>query len=139
MVKDDGFWAAVRADYEARQVSVEAVAMRHGLTVGKIAYAAKENDWKRRYLKHVKPESSFQRMFRVIEAHLIRLEATEITMETEGSKEVALLGNLCKTLEKLIEIDKARPQAKRNSGNQSKEMTDLTNKLVRRIEQLKRR
>ena len=137
---DDGmkaFWAAVQVDYEGRELTLEAVAMRHGLTVGKLAYAARQLGWARRYLKHLNLENSIKRMFRVLETHLIRLEATEVTMKTESTKEITLLANMCKTLERLIEIDNARPVQKR-TGKQGKEMTELTNQLVRRIEKLKR-
>lgn len=138
MTEDEKYWAAVQADYEGRALTLEAVGMRHGLTIGQLAYAARNRGWARRYLKHLNLESSIKRMFRVLEVHLIRLEATEVTMKTDSTKEVGLLANMCKTLEKLIEIDNARPSQKR-TGKHGKDMTDLTNQLVRRIEQLKRR
>jgi hypothetical protein len=74
------------------------------------------------------------RMFRLLDRQIIQLEHD---MTSTGEKEVAVLGKLASTLEKLIDIDNAETAGQPARGP-GKDMRDLRNKLAARIEQLKR-
>ena len=56
-----------------------------------------------------------------------------------GDKEVGLLGNMARTLEKLIEVQGQKRTGTGPSEAQRKDMADLRRRLGDRIEQLKRR
>jgi hypothetical protein len=61
-------------------------------------------------------------------------------MTETGEKEVAVLGKLASTLEKLIDIDNAATAATQANKPkaQRKDIEELRNKLAQRIAQLKR-
>lgn len=80
-------------------------------------------------------------MFRVLEKQVmdLEMEMTEMTRASRrsGGKEVVLLGKLATTLDKLMDLD-GRAGEGRRTRQRTKEMQDIRNKLIERIEQLKR-
>lgn len=75
-----------------------------------------------------------KRLFRLLERQIAQLETN---MTDPGDKEVAVLGNLTRNLEKLIELDL---KEKSRSGKTAKrtDMDTLRQKLADRIEQLRK-
>lgn len=74
-------------------------------------------------------------MFRVLGRQITQLESEHMTQI--GDKEVALLGNMVRSLDKLIELDNEE-KAKKPRRTSSRQIGDLREKLAARIDQLKR-
>ena len=126
-------WAAVRADYETGEETLAVIAARHGTTPSALSWRAKKQLWPSRYRTgNVDRPQIIKRMFRVLELQVLALEGN---MEQTGEKEVAVLGKLASTLEKLIDIDNAASATKPRAR---KDIEELRNKLAQRIAQLKR-
>jgi hypothetical protein len=127
-------WAAVRAEYETGEETLAVIAARHGITPSALSWRAKKQLWLSRYRTgNVDRPQIIKRMFRVLELQVLALEGN---MEKTGEKEVAVLGKLASTLEKLIDIDNAATAVKPRA--QRKDIEELRNKLAQRIAQLKR-
>ena len=77
--------------------------------------------------------SMIVRMFRLMDKVMDHMEAK---VSASSESDVDLLGKLVTTLGKLIEID--RTAGKLSAPRQAKEMLDIRDKLVQRIEELKR-
>lgn len=126
---------ALRADYEGgteRGTTAE-IARRHHISTRTLQTRVEELGWVRRNQRHLVDRGAIiARMFRVLERQVVLMERD---MKQPGEKEVAVLGKLASTLEKLIDIDNAarpdKPAAPR------KDIADLRNKLAQRIAQLK--
>jgi hypothetical protein len=128
-------WAAVRADYEAEKEPVAAICAKFGVTKSQVSWRVKTQLWKQRNTtSHVSRPQIIKRMFRVLELQLVALEGN---MGQTGEKEVAVLGKLASTLEKLIDIDNAAAAVAKPKA-QRKDIEELRNKLAQRIAQLKR-
>lgn len=127
-------WAAIRAEYERGEDAVLAIAARHGVTYSAISWRVKRDLWApRNRTGNVDRPMIIKRMFVLLERQVIQLGEN---MSQTGEKEVAVLGKLASTLEKLIEIDAAA--ATRPKPAQGRKMRDLRDQLAQRIEQLKR-
>jgi hypothetical protein len=126
-------WDAVRRDYEGRRGTTAEIARRYGTATKTLSTRATVGGWVRRNIRHSVDRSGIiARMFRVLERQIIQLEKD---MTQTGEKEVAVLGKLASTLEKLIDIDTAaKPQ---QPTAEVEDMKELRNKLAQRIAQLK--
>lgn len=128
-------WAAVRHDYENRIGTLEEVAARHGVTRSAISWRVKRQCWRSR---NTAPGASGPalkaRLLRLIERQLFHLE-----QETErmSDKDIAVMGRLAATLEKLMsgETKIRNAPAPKPPGS---EMRDLRDRLMARIERLSR-
>jgi hypothetical protein len=131
-------WAAARVDYEAGIAmggNTNEIAARYHISTRTLLKHAVEGGWRRRTTRHqVDRGAIIARMFRVLDRQIVQLEQN---MTETGEKEVAVLGKLASTLEKLIDIDNAAAQAEK-PGAQRKDIQELRNKLAQRIAQLKR-
>ena len=127
-------WAAIRAEYKHGEEIVRVIAERHGVSCGAVNWRVRRDLWARRNRTgQVDRPLIIKRMFVLLERQVIQLG---VDMKETGEKEVAVLGRLATTLEKLIEIDDAA--AGRARPAQSRKMRDLRDQLAQRIEQLKR-
>jgi hypothetical protein len=130
-------WAAARVDYEADAAvggTTTEIARRYHISTKTLANRAIEFGWRRRNMRHqVDRGAIIARMFHVLDRQIVQLEQN---MTETGEKEVAVLGKLASTLEKLIDIDNAAKPAK--PAQQRKDIQELRNKLAERIAQLKR-
>lgn len=127
-------WAAIRTAYEAGVDSLPEISRTYGITTSAISWRARRQLWAPRYrTTTVDRPLIITRLFRLLERQIIELEKN---MKETGEKEVAVLGKLVSTLEKLIDIDKAASPPKPVA--QQKDIRDLRNKLAQRIAQLKR-
>jgi uncharacterized protein YjcR len=126
-------WAAIKSDYEAGGMTVTAVAEKHGVAIAALHAERKRAGWTlRRIVSTTNRTSLIGRMFRLLDRQITQLEET---MAKSGDKEVAVLGNLARTLEKLIEIEDAE-KPKRSTKAHSKDMQDIRRKLEKRIDDL---
>ena len=129
----DARWAAVQTDYVANMPAGE-LCLKHGVTSDQLEDARRRFHWRRRRLgRPVGRHSIIKRLFRLLDRQIAQMENE---MTTTGEKEAAVLGRLVGTLGKLIEIEGAA--GKTTKQRTTKEMVDIRNKLIRRIEELKR-
>ncbi len=135
-------WARVKADHDTRAFTQVQLSEKHGVTLSALKYRARRDLWAPRYRsKSVDRPMIIARMFRVLELQVLNLE-TEMndmaqTAQRSGDKEVSLLGKLASNLDRLMDLD-ARADGKPGKRRRTKQMQDIRNKLVERIEQLKR-
>jgi hypothetical protein len=127
-------WPAIRAEYEDTPRTLDEICARHGITRSALSWRVKRYLWRgRNRTGAVDRPQIIKRLFVLLERQVIQLDKD---MTHTGEKEVAVLGKLASTLEKLIEIDTAA--AGRPRPAQSRKMRDLREQLAQRIEQLKR-
>lgn len=132
----EDFWGAVRAQYVAGDATLNALAARHGVTVEAILARALRCKWDggqradefdRRILIRRLAWALEQRVTSLVDD---QREATD--------KDAALLANLTRTLEKLIELDK-QEGGSHEPEQESAEMRDIRLKLEKRIDALTKR
>lgn len=129
----DARWAAVGIDFVANLPLTE-VCLKHGVTSDQLEDARRRFHWRRRRLgRPVGRHSIIKRLFRLLDRQIAHMEDE---MKTTGEKEAAILGRLVGTLGKLIEME--GDAAKTTKRRTTKEMVDIRDKLIRRIEELKR-
>ena len=138
MEKDDDAdidWQAVRQDYESSKMSVAAVARKYRISTTRLYAYLSNNGWAYRQMgDHSGRRGLIFRMRRMLERQITFMETN---MTGSDEKEVALLGNMVRTLEKLIELDGKQSKTEPNK-KQSREMAALRKKLADRIDQLKK-
>ncbi|WDR06408.1 hypothetical protein PSQ90_02765 [Devosia rhodophyticola] len=126
-------WVAIRAAYESREMSPAAICEQYGITIFQLRYRRQKENWLDCRTKVQGRGPIINRMLRVLDQQVRVLEKQ---MPQSIDKEAALLGTMAKTLEKLIEIEKAE---RSSEPVQKKDISELRNKLARRIDQLKQR
>lgn len=129
----DARWAAVATDYFANALPMAQLYRRHGIGPEQLAEARRRFGWGPRRAKQVGRHTLIKRLFRLLDRQIAQMENE---MTTTGEKETAVLGRLVGTLGKLIEIEGVA--GKTAKPKTTKEMVDIRNKLIRRIEELKR-
>ena len=133
--RSSGEWQDIRYAYEATDEPVLDLCARHGLSVRTLYERARIEAWTPRHQPAaVDRIGIINRMFSLLDRQILHLERN---MTATGEKEVAVLGKLASTLEKLIDIENASA-AHKAKAMPRKDITDLRNKLAERIEQLKR-
>lgn len=132
-VADAVDWAAVQLDYETNNGTLAEICQRHGVTIAQMRTRRERQGWQLRNDWNLRVAPLITRMMRVLDGQVRELEKQ---MTEPVDKNVALLGTMTKTLEKLIELQEAQRAQK---PAQRKEVSDIRNKLAARIEQLKQR
>ena len=128
-------WLAIRIAYETTRESIRGLCARYHLSARTLYERAKKEAWTPRHQPaRLDRAGIIGRMFRLLDRQILHLEHT---MTATGEKEVAVLGKLASTLEKLIDIEAAADTPAAGPARR-KDMTDLRDKLAERIEQLKR-
>ena len=128
-------WQAVRADYESRLGTVKGICASYRTTVSALTWRKNKEHWTpRRDRRSGDRQAIIARMFRLLLRHVKQLEGQSVTQT--GEKEVAVLGKLASTLEKLIDIDDAAAAPPRPAVQQQ-DMKELRHRLAIRIAQLK--
>lgn len=126
-------WDDVRAEYESRQFLPADICRRHGITQAQLRYRREQEHWLHLRAKPVRPEALMARMLKVLDQQVKLLEAA---VNDPIDKQANVLSTHIKSLDKLIELGAARPNV---APPTKKDMTDLRNKLVKRLEQFNRR
>lgn len=130
-------WDAVRVDYLAGEMVLEEIAQKHRITKSALNWRRLHHGWPKR---HPGPHNRgrgplIARMFRVLERQLNLLDAK---MTDAGPTEVQMLGNMVRTLDKLMDLDKATDKTTR-SPKVSREIEKMRQLLAERIVELERR
>jgi hypothetical protein len=89
--------------------------------------------WRWRSPKPINRHDIIERLFRLLDS---QIEELETTMEKAGTAEVTALSRLVTSLGRLIEI-KETEDAKQKP-RETRKMSDIKQRLIERIEQLKR-
>jgi len=126
-------WDGVRSAFEGGDATLNAMAARFGTTVGAIAERARRNKWK----GVPRAEETDRRLLvrGLMWALEQRIDLMGESLRTGNDKEAALLGNLARTLEKLIDLDK-REASYKGGDIETAEMRDIRIKLEKRIDAL---
>ena len=127
------FWEAVLADYQGTKLKLREILQKHDLTQGEFNHARHELKWPPRKRQPLSRKTLIKRLFQLLEQMILKLETN---MEKAGETEAAVLGQLVRSMSKLIEIETATNAA--TTPRQSKQMNDIRSKLVARIQELKR-
>jgi len=127
------FWDAVFVDYRGAELKLHEILQKHDLTQGEFNHARRELKWPTRKRQPLSRKTLIRRLFQLLEQMTLKLETN---MEKAGEKEAAVLGQLVRSMSKLIEIETATYEA--STPKQSKQMHDIRSKLVARIQELKR-
>lgn len=126
-------WDDVRAEYEGRMFVPSTICKRHGITVAQLRYRREMEGWLSARARVPRKEDMVAQMLKVLDKQLKRLESA---VNEPIDKQASVLGTHVKTLEKLIEMGAARPNAEPAS---KKNIEDLRSKLAKRIEQFQNR
>jgi hypothetical protein len=126
-------WDDVRAEYESRQFLPAAICRRHGITQAQLRYRREGEGWLSMRARPVRPDALVTRMFKVLDRQIRQLEGA---VSEPIDKQANVLATQIKSLDKLIELGAARPNVPPPT---KKDMTDLRNKLAKRLEQFNRR
>ncbi len=137
-------WLTIETEYRLGKLTIANICKNHGISVSALMQARSRYGWPPRNRKA--PDYSgpagrkrlVSRMFAVLEKQIERMENTMV--EDVDDKEIALLGQLVRTLEKLVELD-SKQEVSAGNGSQktkseSREMLALRKKLSQRIGQL---
>lgn len=135
-------WARVHADYDELKLSHRELVAKHGVPISTLKDKIKREMWTpRKRSRLVDRPMIITRLFRVLELQVADLEMEMAEMargsKRSGEKEVALLGKMAGNLDKLMELDRAAGEGRR-TRQRTKDMQDIRNRLIERIEQLKR-
>src|SRR5262249_29150811 len=102
-------WRAVRRGYEGSDENLRQLAARYNTTRGQIQKHKVAEGWApRRVGVRASRQQIINRMFLLVERQIRGMEMKDTTQTSDA--EVAVLGKLASTLEKLIEIDNAEPK-----------------------------
>jgi len=126
-------WDLVAVDYLYDHMTIPALCRRHRISRGELLRRAARHKWKTLRQHDTDRLILINEMLGVLELQIGHLEEAKMTQT--GEKEVAVLGKLATTLEKLIDIE---DKSKAPAGT-GENMQELRNKLARRIENLKRK
>lgn len=132
-------WASIKADYLAGNKKISDICIEYGVSSTTLMQHRAMGGWPGRYKTRVPSRKLLiARMFVVFEQQIEKMELA--MLDGCDDKEIALLGQLVRTLEKLVELDtKQKTVGKSNVGQthkSSQEMKALREKLSRRIHQL---
>tara|TARA_R100000365_G_C2744518_1_gene73283 strand:+ start:1375 stop:1803 length:429 start_codon:yes stop_codon:yes gene_type:complete len=130
-------WDAVRAEYEAGKVPISEIAARHGVSRSGINARVKAKGWPMRKptVGHTQRTTLIRRMFRVLERQLNLLDEE---MTSVSNTEVTMLGNLVRSLDKLIDLDNAERKIEKTK-RPSAEMAAIKQRLAERMAEIERK
>jgi hypothetical protein len=126
-------WDMIRQEYESRQFLPSVICSRYGITLAQLRYRREVEGWLSVRARIVRKDDLIARMLKVLDKQTRRLE---MAVNEPIEKQASVLSMQVKTLDKLIEMGAAQANAEPPSMN---DMTDLRNKLAKRIEQFRNR
>lgn len=129
-------WDAVRADYAQPQMRVAVILEKHGISQRQFYVQRQKLGWPLRNPRSgVGRDDLVSRLFGLLERQIARLERD---MPESTDKEVAILGNLTRNLEKLVELDKKQKDQSADAQSRA-DIDHLRQRLSRRIGQLRQK
>lgn len=126
-------WDAIREEYERRHFVPAMICKRHGITLAQLRYCREVEGWLSARARVVRQDELVARMLKVLDKQVRRLEMAK---DEPLDKQANVLSAQVKTLDKLIELGAAQRNAEPAS---KRDVTDLRNKLAKRIEQFNNR
>jgi len=139
-------WLSIETDYRHGRLTVAKICENHGISVSALMQARVRYGWPSRNKTTQKDcgpagrRNLISRMFAVLEKQIERMENT--MAQNADDKEIALLGQLVRTLEKLVELDTKQAASQgekpKKTDSNSEEMNVLRTKLSQRIGQLEK-
>ncbi len=126
-------WAAVKVDYEARELTLAEIELKHGVTKAQIGTQKRLGGWVPRRDTVATRQEIMTRVYRILDKQTRKMEAAlDKGEDVYGMNDLA---SVTRTLEKLIALNKAETRRK-NNPPESAVMKALREKLADRIEQL---
>jgi len=126
-------WDAIRAEYEGRQFLPAIICQRYGITLAQLRYRREMEGWLSARARIVRHDDLVARMLKVLDKQVRQLEmATDEPID----RQARVLSLEVRTLDALLQMGAAQRNAEPAS---KKDMTDLRNKLAKRIEQFRNR
>lgn len=127
-------WKPVQADYEIGPVTVREICEKYGVSSKTLYRVRNQQNWLPRSVRGTRP-GMILRITQLLETQLSRLERSLGGDELMDEKQMSLLTNLTRNLEKLAEMDK-RERGKLEAEYSAKETEALRQKLLARIDEL---
>lgn len=128
-----GYWDAVKEDYFGGEKLTDIYA-RHGCTKGEFDHHRRQAGWALRNHAPVNRERLVGRIFWLVNHHIAAMEKN---MNAGSHTDVAVLNQLVGSLGRLIRVEAGSVKASAKRGRTA-DLQDIREKLVRRIEELKR-
>lgn len=126
-------WAAVKADYEARELTLVQLEAKYGITKHEINNHRRNEGWTPRRDTVATRQEIMTRVYRILDKQTRKMEAAiDKDSTVYGMSDLA---SVTRTLEKLIALNKAETRRK-NNPPESAVMKSLRAKLADRIDQL---
>jgi len=122
-------WALVRQDYELGLLTRNSVAVKYGVTLPEIESHARAKKWSRPNSEVTDRRILIFKLLALLERQIDQVDAM---MKQNPTREISVLTNLVRDLDKLIAIEKAET-GPMLAAAEDKEMLDLQRKLERRI------
>lgn len=126
-------WDAIREEYEGRLFLPAIICKRYGITPAQLRYRREVEGWLSFKARVVRQEDLVARMLKILDKQLTRLE---MAVDEPIEKQAKVLSEEVKTLDKLIEMGAAQRNAEPPT---KKDVTELRNKVIKRIEQFRSR
>lgn len=133
-------WDAVRADYEAGEMAVRAIAAMHGVSIDLINRRRVKETWRPRRIWAYRGQRRILvgKLFHLLEKQIAQLEKK---LEENGDFDMAdtrVLETMTKTFEKLGELQDTvnNKEARKRAARLDPELEAVREKLIRRVEAL---
>lgn len=123
---------AIRLDYLDRSILVDDLCARHGLTRSQLYALVRDEGWRRRSPRRVDKHDLTQRLLRILESQIMKLEKT---MGNTDKDQSVVLGKLSATLDRLTATDRSTAP-RRRAAHDSKMIEDIRRKVAERLAQL---
>ncbi len=131
-------WSAIERDYLDKKLTISRICEIHGISRSALAKAKNRYGWPGRYSRPVvQRDQLIERLFGVLEKQIKNMETRDMDA-SNADKEVALLGTLSRTLEKLVELDVKHSATSPKPKRPRSEMMALREKISARISQLEK-
>lgn len=125
-------WDGVRSDYESKNGTILQICERYGISYGLFRGESLRGGWVRRNRRRVDRSALIDALYRELERLIMKLGSRT---SPPNEKEVTLLGNLARNLDKLIDLEKSDASGKAGTP-ETAEMREIRRKLAERINAL---
>ena len=129
-----GFWEPVKDAYFNGERVLD-ICAHHGITKGEFDYYRRQAGWPMRNKSPINRERLIGRVLWLVNKHVRAME--QRIGDAGNPADVALLNQLVGSLGRLVRVEASVEEAKTQKAR-SDDLTDIREKLVRRIEELKR-
>lgn len=128
-------WDVIRLQVKLGELTRNRICAEHGITPQRLARHIREKKW------DVEGDADAQdrvilvgKLMRALEHEIDRIVENRV-IDSDGTRETAMLGRLTTTLDRLITLE-TRVKGRPPTPKQSKEMTELRAKIAKRLDAL---